>query len=522
MRRLRVRGEFTGKRRAELTSIAPSSLMRTLRMPHQKLYPSQMSEKVAAPTENKRIHDEPLHDAYAEFMKTGWADSHLTGITAAPAVSWCVPRRKALSAAFPGIRLVIPAGNFKVRSNDSDYTYRPHTAFAYYAGVQGVEATADSVLVMEPTDSGHLSLLFIHPRSTRDTDAFFRDARYGELWVGRRFTLDEAQMRYEIETRHLETLASFLEEKSETLLIRGEDSSLDPKIAVHDREAEFLGFVSAARLIKDQFEINEIQAACDSTARGFSDLVRAIPAAVETDRGERVIESAFFGRARIEGNSVGYETIIAAGAHACILHWVRNDGDLRPGELILVDAGVERDSYYTADVTRTLPISGKFSPAQRSLYMLVYEAQKAGFAAVKPGADWTSVNLAAQKVLAQGLIDMGVLTISAEESIRPEVGLHRRWTLHGVSHMLGMDVHDCSQARKDQYTEGTLKVGMVLTVEPGLYIQPDDELFAPEFRGIGIRIEDDVVVTEDGCRILSNGLPRHPDEIESWMGSLLD
>ncbi len=484
-----------------------------------------MNEKAMAQVESMRVHDEPVQDAYAEFMKTGWAESNLSGMVVAPAVPWCVPRREALSAAFPGIRLVIPAGNFKVRSNDSDYAYRPHSAFAYYTGVQGVEATADSVLLMEPTESGHSPILFIHPRSTRDTDAFFRDARYGELWVGRRFTLDEAQLRYEIETRHLETLPALLKKKSRTLptlVIRGEDRSLDAKIAKNDREEEFLAFVSAARLVKDKFEIDEMQAACDSTARGFSDLVRAIPAAVQTPRGERVIEAAFFGRARIEGNDIGYNTIAAAGAHACVLHWIRNDGDLRPGELILVDAGVERETYYTADVTRTLPISGKFSPAQRSLYMLVYEAQKAGFAAVKPGADWSSINLAAQKVLAQGLIDMGVLTISAEESLRPEIGLHRRWTLHGVSHMLGMDVHDCAQARKDQYTEGTLQVGMVLTVEPGLYIQPDDELFAPEFRGIGIRIEDDVVVTEDGCRILSNGLPRHPDEIERWMSALME
>ena len=484
-----------------------------------------MNEKATAEVESKRVHDEPVQDAYAEFMKTGWAESNLSGMTVAPAVPWCVPRREALSAAFPGIRLVIPAGNFKVRSNDSDYSYRPHSAFAYYTGVQGVEATADSVLVLEPADSGHSSILFIHPRSTRDTDAFFRDARYGELWVGRRFTLDEAHVRYQIETRHLETLPELLKKKGRTLstlTIRGEDSSLDAKIAKIDREEEFLAFVSAARLVKDKFEIDEMQAACDSTARGFSDLVRAIPAAVETPRGERVIEAAFFGRARIEGNDIGYNTIAAAGAHACVLHWIRNDGDLRPGELLLVDAGVERETYYTADVTRTLPISGKFSPAQRSLYMLVYEAQKAGFAAVKPGADWSSINLAAQKVLAQGLIDMGILTISAEESLRPEIGLHRRWTLHGVSHMLGMDVHDCAQARKDQYTEGTLQIGMVLTVEPGLYIQPDDELFAPEFRGIGIRIEDDVVVTEDGCRILSNSLPRHPDEIERWMSALME
>lgn len=480
-----------------------------------------MNEKATTPAVNERNYDEPVQDAYAEFMKTGWAESHLNGLAAAPAVPWCVTRREALSKAFPGIRLVIPAGNFKVRSNDSDYNYRPYSAFAYYTGVHGVEAIADSVLVMEPTDSGHLPLLFIHPRSTRDTDAFFRDAKYGELWVGRRFTLNEAHIRYEIETRHLDTLTALLEEKNETLLIRGEDTSLNSKIALHDRDKEFLTFVSEARIIKDKYEIDELQEACNSTARGFSDLVRAIPAAVKTRKGERVIEAAFFGRARIEGNDTGYNTIAAAGAHACVLHWIRNDGDLRQGELILVDAGVERESYYTADVTRTLPISGKFSPAQRSLYMLVYEAQRAGFAAVKPGAEWASVNLAAQKVLAQGLIDMGILTISAEESLKPEMGLHRRWTLHGVSHMLGLDVHDCSQARKDHYSESTLQVGMVLTVEPGLYIQPDDELFAPEFRGIGIRIEDDVVVTEDGCRILSNGLPRHPDEIENWMGALL-
>lgn len=470
---------------------------------------------------SRRAHDPTPSDAYAALMKTGWAHTPLHGVTTAPAVPWCVVRRDALSEAFPGIRLIIPAGNFKVRSNDSDYNFRPHSAFAYYTGVAGVEATADAVLVMEPTGAGHQPLLFINPRSTRDTDAFYRDARYGELWVGRRFTTEEAEARYEIETRHLDVLTELLKGEKETLLIRGEDRSLDDKIKVHDREAEFLTFTSGARMIKDEYEINEMQEACDTTARGFADLVRVLPAAVNTPRGERVIEAAFFGRARIEGNDTGYNTIAASGAHACTLHWIRNDGDVKPGELILIDAGAERDSYYTADVTRTLPVNGKFTPAQRSLYMLVYEAQKAGFAAVKPGVDWTDINEASQRVLAQGLADMGVLTVSAEESLQPELGLHRRWTLHGVSHMLGLDVHDCSQARKDQYAEGILKVGMILTVEPGLYIQPDDELFAPEFRGIGIRIEDDVVVTEDGCRILSHALPRHPDEIEAWMASLL-
>ena len=475
------------------------------------------------PTKHKRAHhDEAPSTSFAEFMKTGWAASDLQGITPSPAVKWCGDRRAALSAAFSGVRVVIPSGNFKTRSNDSDYSYRPHSAFAYYTGVQGSEATADAVFIMEPNESGHTPLLFINPRSTRDTDAFYRDARYGELWVGRRFTTEEAEVRWKVEVRKVETLKEFLADGKESIAIRGEDKFIDETVKLHAREAELATFVSAARLIKDEYEITELQAACDATARGFSDIVRALPAAINTPRGERVVEAAFFGRARVEGNDIGYNTIAAAGAHACVLHWIRNDGEIRPGELILVDAGVERESYYTADVTRTIPINGKFTPAQRSLYMLVLEAQKAGFAAIKPGVDWTEINAACQRVLAQGLADMGILTVSAEESLRPEVGLHRRWTLHGVSHMLGMDVHDCSQARKDQYSEGKLAIGQVLTVEPGLYIQPDDELFAPEFRGIGIRIEDDVVVTETGCHILSDGLPRHPDDIEKWMAGLLN
>jgi Xaa-Pro aminopeptidase len=221
------------------------------------------------------------------------------------------------------------------------------------------------------------------------------------------------------------------------------------------------------------------------------------------------------------GNDLGYNTIVGSGSHACVLHWIRNDGDVCRGELVLVDAGVEVESFYTADITRTLPVDGKFSPAQRALYMLVYESQLAGFAAIKPGVLFSEINRACQEVLAKGLADMGVLTVSAEESMKPEVGLHRRWTLHGVSHHLGLDVHDCAQARREIYRDAPLREGMVLTVEPGLYIQPDDELFAPEYRGIGIRIEDDVVVTADGCRNLSENIPRHPDEIEKWMQGIL-
>ena len=468
---------------------------------------------------HQRVYDVAPSEKFAEFMKSGWMPTPLTGITHDEVISHCVRRRAELSTAFKGVRLVIPSGGAKQRSNDTDYLYRPHTAFAYYTGVQGVEANPDSVLVMEPADGGHTPILFINPRSTRDTSAFYTDAKNGELWVGRRFTTDEASQRYGIEVREIASLEKFLKGKKSSAL-HGFDALIDATVKEHPRDAELLEFVSVARLIKDEYEIAEMQKAVDATHRGFNDVIRALPAAIVTPRGERVVEAAFFGRARIEGNDLGYNTIAAAGSHACVLHWNRNDGAVKNGDLLLLDAGVEVDSYYTADITRTLPISGKFSPAQRSLYMLVYEAQKAGIAAVKPGEKFLSINKASHTVLAQGLIDMGILSMSLDEIMDPAVALHKRWSLHGVSHMLGMDVHDCSHARAEQYREAVLQVGMCLTVEPGLYIQPDDELFPAEYRGIGIRIEDDVVVTETGCLNLSEHIPHHPDEIEAWMASL--
>ena len=454
----------------------------------------------------KRTHDQPPSPIFAEFMKSGWTPSDRADLEPLEVVTYAFSRRQVLSAAFPERRIVIKAGSYKVRANDTDFNYRPDSAFVYYSGVQGCDATADAVLVLEPSGDSHLTYLYMNPRSTRDTDAFYRDAKYGELWVGRRFTLAEAQTTYQIETRNLSELDAHLSDGKKALTVEDEELSI---------------FMSEQRLCKDEYEIREMQRAVDATALGFNDVIHAIPAAVETPRGERVLDAAFYGRARIAGNELGYNTIVGAGSHACVLHWIRNDGDIHRGQLVLVDAGVEMESFYTADITRTLPVNGVFSPSQRALYMLVYEAQLAGFAAVKPGALFSDINKACQAVLAQGLADMGVLTVSAEESLRPEVGLHRRWTLHGVSHHLGLDVHDCAQARKEMYLDAPLRAGMVLTVEPGLYIQPDDELFAPEYRGIGIRIEDDVVVTADGYRNLSENIPRHPDDIEKWMQTLL-
>ena len=306
-------------------------------------------------------------------------------------------------------------------------------------------------------------------------------------------------------------------------LLREVDPRIDAKIRpVGDakREQALAIASSELRLYKDDFEINELERAVAATGRGFAECVREMPVAYGMDRGERWIEGTFWRRARLEGNDVGYGSIVATGPHATTLHWVRNDGRVQPGDLALLDMGVEVDSFYTADVTRTLPIDGRFRDVQRRVYDVVLAAQQAGIDATKPGADFLAPHRAAMSVIAHALEDWGFLGVPAAESLQDNVGLHRRYTLHSTSHMLGLDVHDCASARAESYGKGPLAEGMVLTVEPGLYFQSDDLTVPPEFRGIGVRIEDDVLVTGDGCRVLSDGLPRTAQDIEEWVREL--
>ena len=469
-----------------------------------------------------RTHDIPIADAMVEFMKVGWAPSPLDGVTAHPSIPYTKIRRDKVSKQFVGKRLIFPSGSLKVRSNDSDYQFRAHSAFSWFTGIVASDCVPDSLFIMEPTADGHQGLLFIHPRSPRDNNEFYKNTRYGEFWVGRRMTLDETETKYALQVKQIELIEEFLSDKKETLLVRGQDPAID-KLVVEDAESEkeFLNYISVMRAVKDKYEIDEMQKAIDASVRGFADMVRIFPAATAVPRGERVVEAAFYGRARLEGNDNGYPSIVASGAHACILHWIKNDGDVLPGDLILIDAGVEVESHYTADITRTFPVNGKFTQTQRNIYMIVYKAQQAGIAAIKPGARFRDIHNACMVEIARGAQELGVLPISAEESLLAENGLHRRWQFHGSGHHLGIDVHDCAHARKEQYSDALLEPGMILTVEPGFYVQPDDTLFPEEYRGIGVRIEDDILVTESGAKILSNALPRHPDEVEAYMAKLL-
>jgi Xaa-Pro aminopeptidase len=458
-------------------------------------------------------HDPAVPEAYSAFMRTGWGDRELD-LPRHPVADWTAARRQRLAEAFPGERLVVPAGTFKVRANDTDYRFRPDSAHTWLTGNQ----TSDAVLVLFG-DAGGDAVLFARPRSSRTTDEFFRDRQYGELWVGRRPSLREVSDSLGLSTRHLDELPAALAGTAKTRVLRGVDASVDSRVPEDaGRDDELARVLSELRLVKDEWELGELQNACDITTLGFEDCVRDWDNAMKY--GERWIEGTFFRRARAMGNDIGYDSIVGGGRHATTLHWIDNTGPIRPGELVLLDMGAEATSLYTAAVTRTLPVDGAFSPLQRDLYTLVLQAQDAGIAAVRPGSEFRGAHNAAMEVLAHGLEGLGLLPCPAEEALDPDSRVYARWTLHGTSHMLGLDVHDCAAAAKEIYPAGELAEGMVLTDEPGLYFQEDDPLAPEELRGIGIRIEDDVVVTAGGCRNLSAALPRDPDAVEEWMGRL--
>ena len=481
----------------------------------------------------------PTSRRFLDFVTSGWGPRPDLGVTRSPAADFAAARRARISAQLPGRRLVVPAGTPKVRSNDTDFRFRPHAAFAHLTGL-GMEQEPNAVLVLHPVEdgtgdggSGHHAVLYLEPPAGRDTEEFFADSAHGEFWVGARPALEDVATLTGIATAHLDDLRDALAKDVgadgvRLLLVEDVDAAVDEVVEqiradeaagrADERLAEAL---SELRLVKDAYELDQMQQAVDITIAGFEKVVRALPAATGHRRGERVVEGIFLGHARQEGNDVGYHTIAAAGEHATTLHWTDNDGAVRDGDLLLLDAGVEADSLYTADVTRTVPVSGTYTPAQRKVYQAVLDAADAAIAAIRPGIRFRDVHAAAMEVIAARVAEWGLLPVSAAESLDPDAQFHRRWMVHGTSHHLGIDVHDCAQARREQYLDAELKPGMVLTVEPGLYFKADDELAPAELRGIGVRIEDDVLVTEDGCENLSAALPRTPDDIERWMSQLL-
>lgn len=470
------------------------------RMADQPQKAQEPDEKEQADVRSRTPHSQKFLD----YIASGWADRPTEALASDEVAPFAATRRLKVAAAFAGRLIAVHAGEMKVRSNDTDYRFRPHSAFSHLTG-WGSAAVPGSILVIDARSSETQTRLYFRESAGRNSDEFFANPAIGEFWVGARPSLTQVEDLLGIETRSITTFETdFSIELAEKAFLTLDDTSL----------AEFL---SELRLVKDRYEIEQMRKAVAATEIGFAKVRESFAEAQKASRGERVVETAFFSAARLHGNDLGYDTIAAAGAHACTLHWIQNDGPVRAGELMLIDAGVEIDSLYTADITRTLPVNGKFSSVQKMIYEAVLEAADAAFAIAKPGIKFHEIHDAAMRVIAQKTAEWGLLPVSAEESLDKENQHHRRWMVHGTSHHLGLDVHDCAQARRDLYQDGELKPGMVFTIEPGLYFHPDDLLVPEEFRGIGVRIEDDVLVTETGVENLSVGLPRTVADIERWM-----
>lgn len=487
----------------------------------------------------------PRSSAFKEFIGSQWAPANAPLPQRSPVADFAAKRRAALSAQFPGERLVIPAGPLKTRSNDTDYRFRPHSGFAHLTGL-GVDHEPDAVLIFEPLDepaddgSQHQATLYFRPLAGRDTDQFYADPRYGEFWVGPQPTLAEIESEYGIKCQDLADVEVAITKNAGPQALGGvrirllrevdlnvdalvDTSRMNTSVDLEQSDAldgELTEALSELRLIKDDQEIENLRRSIASTKMGFENIIRALPQAREHLRGERIVEGAFFAAARAEGNDVGYETIAACGNNATILHWIRNNGTVDPGKLILVDAGVEDDTLYTADITRTLPVDGTFTDIQKKIYDAVLTASDAAFRAAVPGNKFRDVHAAAMRSLAETLDSWGILPCSVEEAVSDEGGQHRRWMPHGTSHHLGLDVHDCAQAKRELYLDGEIEPGMVFTIEPGLYFKEDDLAVPEEYRGIGIRLEDDVLITNDGPINLSADFPRTTQDIEAWIAEL--
>ncbi|SIR31381.1 aminopeptidase P family protein [Micromonospora avicenniae] len=425
--------------------------------------------------------------AFTEYMATGWDVPDRTPPVVAGAAEAAAAHRARLAEALPGRTIVLSAGEAPVRSNDTAYDFRPDSDFFWITGC----AVENATVVLR---DGHPTL-YLPPPAYPGDPRFFTDARYGELWVGAAPGLDDWARALGVDVR---PLAELTEEVT--------------------RDDEVARTLAELRMYKDDWEIGQLREAVDRTVEGFAAVVREIPAAIKGP-GERWLQGTFDRYARAYGNGPGYATIVGSGRHAPTLHWVRADGPVLPEELLLLDMGVEVNSYYTADVTRTFPASGRFSPAQRQVHDLVEQAHRAGLAAVGTGRRFSEFHHASMEVIARGLADWGLLPVSVDEALSDSGQQHRRYLVCGIGHHLGLDVHDCARVPREAYQDAIMAPGMVLTVEPGLYFHAHDLTVPPELRGIGVRIEDDILVTPEGSEVLSRALPLAADGLEKWMAA---
>ena len=408
---------------------------------------------------------------------------------------------------------ILPTAPERTRNRDAHYPYRHDSYFYYLTGFREPEAVV--VLVAGTEDR---SVLFC--RAKDEEREIWDGYRYGPEAAQAAFGFDEAWTIGDLERR----LPDLLANQPVLWSGLGYDGEWDGKVmaalnavranarsgvvpphSVRDIRAE----LDEMRLIKDDFELSTMRRAASISAGAH----RRAMAATRPGRFEYEIEAELLHAFRAAGSQApAYTSIVASGRNACVLHYVENDCRMADGDLLLIDAGCELDGY-ASDITRTFPVNGRFSGPQRDIYELVLAAQGAAKAAIRPGAHWNEPHEAAVRVLAQGMLDLKLLSGSLDGVL--ENGDYRRFYMHRTGHWLGMDVHDAGEYKQDGDWR-LLAPGMVLTVEPGCYIRPDDKVPAA-FWNIGVRIEDDAVVSADGCEFITEDAPRSVADIEAVM-----
>jgi Xaa-Pro aminopeptidase len=409
---------------------------------------------------------------------------------------------------------IVPAAPERLRNNDSHYPYRQDSDFQYLTGFPEPEA----VLALIPGREHGEVILFCRERD-REREAW-DGARAGAEGAIADYGMDDAFPIGDID----DILPGMIEGRSRVYYHFGRDAEFDVKLiawvnrvraqvrtgARAPHEFVALGHIlHDLRLYKTREELRVMKRAAKIAAEAHLRAMRA----TRPGMNEHEIEAELLHTFRKQGAVPSYEPIVGGGANACVLHYRANNAVLRDGDLLLIDAGAEFDCY-ASDITRTFPVNGKFSAPQRALYDIVLAAQTAAIAEIRPGKPFIAYHDTAVRTITRGLVELGLLKGSVEKNIAD--GAYKRFYMHKTGHWLGLDVHDVGDYRIDgEYRE--LEPGMVVTVEPGLYIPPDAKGVAEKWRGIGIRIEDDIVVTRGAPEILTDGVTRDPDEIEMLM-----
>ncbi|WP_346796993.1 Xaa-Pro aminopeptidase [Halomonas sp. Bachu 37] len=424
-------------------------------------------------------------------------------------------RRRVLMAQLPlGAAVLLPGASQVTRSRDSEYAFRQDSDFYYLTGC----TEPDALLVLVPGRDAGESILFC-----QDRDPLL------EAWTGRRLGAEGALKVHEVdqafENSERSSRLRELLQGCETLYLpleNGEAMALAETQFAHAQAnrrrvgTAVRGFVDVAsliheqRLVKSEAELALMRHAAAISARAHRRAMQAVRPGMHEYQLQAELEHEFVYQG---GSGPAYSTIVGSGENACVLHYIENNSPLQNGDLVLIDAGAEFE-LYAGDITRTFPVTGRFNDAQRALYEVVLRAQEQAVQAVRPGISLADIHAGVVQELTAGLIELGLLEGELEARIQDEA--YRRFYLHSTSHWLGLDVHDVGTYRLDADTPRLLAPGMVVTVEPGLYL-PDESDIPQEFRGMGIRIEDDVVVTSTGNEVLTSAVPKQVAEIEALM-----